>query len=389
LPPASPFAVDFLNLEWPLLLECCSLPLNSAKISALVGNPLSSESLLRLADDHGVLAHLAAAFAKVPDGRISAALLDALRSRHRRQVVFTLGMTAELLRVLQLLRQSGIGALAVKGPALSVRAFGDPAIRRFADLDLLVRQEHIALAAKSLCAAGYQSRIKPESIRAGRIPGEYFFWRPHTRIKLELHTELTFRHFPRPIPLESYFLRQTSLFLDGYAVPVLSAEHEFLLLAVHGAKDFWARLMWISDVAAMVHNDTGLDWSILRESAAEVGATRMLRMALLLSERMLGVRVPDQMSQEVASDSNCARLVAQIETWLPYAGYVIPSVAERALFRFRIGESAMAGARYLARLLFSPNEEDWSADDGIASSGLAQALRRPFRLAKKYRRPEP
>ena len=389
MPPVSPFGADFLNLEWPLLLECCSLPLNSAKISALVGTLRGSESLLRLADDHGVLAHLAAAFAKVPDGLISAALRDSLRSSHRRQVVFTLGMTAELLRVLQLLRQSGIAALAIKGPSLSVRAFGDPAMRRFADLDLLVRQEHMALAAQALCAAGYQSRIKPESIRAGKIPGEYLFWRLHTRINLELHTELTFRHFPRPIPLESYFLRQTSLFLDGYAVPVLSAEHEFLLLAVHGAKDFWARLMWISDVAAMVHNDRGLDWSILRESAAEVGATRMLRTALLLSERMLGVRVPDQMRQEVARDSNCARLVAQIETWLPYAGYVIPSVAERALFRFRIGESAMAGARYLARLLFSPSEEDWSADDGIGGTGLAQALRRPFRLAKKYRRPEP
>ena len=388
MPPASPFAADFLNLEWPLLLECCSLPLNSAKISVFIGNLRGSESLLRLADDHGVLAHLAAALTKVPDGRISAALLDSLHSRHRRQVVFTLGMSAELRRVLQLLRQSGIAALAIKGPALSVRAFGDPAIRRFADLDLLVRQEHMALAAKALCAAGYQSRIKPESIRAGRIPGEYLFWRPHTNQSRTAH-ELTFRHFPRPIPLESYFLRQTSLFLDGYAVPVLSAEHEFLLLAVHGAKDFWARLMWICDVAAMVRNDPGLDWSILRESAAEVGATTMLRMALLLSERVLGVRVPDQMNQEVARDSNCAHLVAQIETWLPYAGYVIPSVAERALFRFRIGDGAMAGARYLARLLFSPNEEDWSADDGIASSGLAQALRRPFRLAKKYRRPKP
>jgi len=389
LPLASPFAADFLNLEWPLLLECCSLPLNSTKISAFVGNLRGSESLLRLADDHGVLAHLAAAFAKVPDGRIPAALLDSLRSRHRRQVVFTLAMTAELLRVIPLLQQSGIGALAIKGPALSARAFGDPAMRRFADLDLLVRQEHMALAAKALCAAGYQSRIKPESIRAGKIPGEYLFWRPHTRIILELHTELTFRHFPRPIPLENYFLRQTSLFLDGYAVPVLAAEHEFLLLAVHGAKDFWARLMWVSDVAAMVHNCPELDWSILRESAAEVGATRMLRMALLLSERTLGVRVPDQMKQEVARDSGCARLVTQIETWLPYAGYVIPSVAQRALFRFRMGGSGMAGARYLARLLFSPSEEDWSADDGIAGTGLAQALRRPFRLAKKYRRPEP
>lgn len=385
---SSPYAADFLTSEWPLLLESCSPGRDPDRISTLaaVHHP---ESLLCLAEDHGVIGHLSTALASVPGLKIPATFLDSCRARYRLQLLTTLALTAELFRVIDLLNDSEIRSLAVKGPVLSVRAYGDQAVRRFADLDLLVRHKDIERASKVLCSAGYESRVAPGAIRAGKIPGEYRFRRPGTRIIIELHTERTFRHFPRPLPIESYFQHSASLLLDGHAVPILSAEDEFILIAIHGAKDFWERLIWVSDVAAMAHNHPELNWEAIRESAAEVGATRMLRMALLLAERTLGVRVPDQMNQEVARDSDCARLVTQIETWLPYAGYVIPSVAERALFRFRMGESAMAGAQYLARLLFSPSEEDWSADDGLAGSSLAQALRRPLRLAKKYRRREP
>jgi hypothetical protein len=41
----------------------------------------------------------------------------------------------------------------------------------------------------------------------------------------------------------------------------------------------------------------------------------------------------------------------------------------------------------LLRLTFSPTQEDWSAATGDKNSVEALAsLRRPFRLAKKYRR---
>ena len=143
--------------------------------------------------------------------------------------------------------------------------------------------------------------------------------------------------------------------------------------------------MWISDVGAMVHNRPELNWKKIRQAAAEVGAERMVRVALVLSERLLGVGVPEEMKNDVAGDSSRWRLADKIEKWLPYAGGAAPSIGERAWFRFRIRGNVFSGAAYLARLSFSTTEDDWAPAAG-ARPPFAEGLRRPFRLARKYRR---
>ncbi|HEY1424870.1 MAG TPA: nucleotidyltransferase family protein [Candidatus Acidoferrum sp.] len=378
-----------LRREWPLLLQCCSLPRDTQKIASLLSAVRDFDSLFRLADEHSVVAHLATALATVPDAPIPATLLSALRDRHRLQSLFTLTMAAELFRIRDRLDQSGIEFVVVKGPVLSLRAYGDPAARRYVDLDLLIRHDDNLRAAEALVRAGYVSQIPIEAIRAGKIPGEYLFRRPDTNIIFELHTEKTFRYCPLPLPIEKYLQTKTFLQLDGQAIPVLSLEDEFVLICIHGAKHFWERLMWISDVAAMVHRHPELDWKCIQQSAEEVGAARMVRLALLLADRLLHGPVPLPMKDEVARDSVSVRLAEQIETWLPFAGCAAPPVAQRAFFRFRVAGSGVAGARYLTRLSFSPTEEDWSSELDGTSRRFAEILRRPFRLAKKYRRPEP
>jgi hypothetical protein len=276
--------------------------------------------------------------------------------------------------------------VVVKGPVLSLRAYGDPAARRYVDLDMIVRHAEIGRAAEILTAAGYQSKVPGEAIRAGKVPGEYLFRRPGTQVIFELHTEKTFRYFPRPLPVEDYFARKTSLLLDGQPVPALSPEDEFVLICIHGAKHFWERLMWISDVAAMVHSRADLDWQLVRKAAEDVGASRMVRLALVLAKRVLRAAVPAAMRQEVTSDPACEGIAKQIESWLPYSGFAAPPFAGRALFRFQMRGGWLAGAGYLARLSVSTTEEDWAAGADGTATRIGEILRRPFRLARKYRR---
>ena len=112
----------------------------------------------------------------------------------------------------------------------------------------------------------------------------------------------------------------------------------------------------------------------------------MVRVALLLAERLLRVPIPAEMRREADADSGCLPIVKKIETWLPHAGQEPPQLVQRALFRLRMRGHLLDGARYLTRLSLSPTEEDWFADSDTPVTSLRESLRRPFRLAKKYRR---
>ena len=374
-----PVVSAFPSPEWPALLGFCSLPLVPSDSVFDVGK------LVGLAEAHGMVGQLAANLARhnIAHG---GSLENALRSAKRAQVLATMPLIAEMFRVVDILAAAKIEAAVVKGPVLAVRAFGDSSARQYGDVDFLLRSADIAWASEALVAAGFHPRIPAEAIRAKKTPGQYMFRRAGTRSLIELHSERTLRYFPRPVPIDHFFQRIAAISIDGRPIPALALEDEFVLISIHGAKHFWERLMWISDIAALVHRHTGIDWARVRQTAADVGAERMVRVALQLAEHLLRVPIPAEMKREVDGDSACLAIVKKIETWLPYAGQEPPQLVQRALFRFRMRGHLLGGARYLTRLSLSPTEEDWSAEPDARTTFLRESLQRPFRLAKKYRR---
>jgi hypothetical protein len=379
-----PFGNDFLGLEWPLLLECCSPRPDRERIRALLSRMPKWRELVALAAEHGVIAQLDAALRDVGESAIPEEIGASLRHHHRAQLMFTLSMTAEMFRLLEKFRAAGAEAIVVKGPVLSMRAYGDPGLRQYVDLDFLIRARDLLSATRALNESGYEGDVPLQAIEAGKIPGEYLFMRPGTRLLVELHTEHTFRYFPRPLPMEDFFARGTQVALDGNRVPALSAEDEFVLICIHGAKHFWERLMWVADVAAMAGGGTKLDWAIVIKSAEAVGAARMVNVALRLVQDLLHTEIPSEIRNSVEPDRGAVGICQRIKTWLPYAGFAPPSLPQRALFRMKMRGGIIAGPAYLLRLSLSPTEEDWVEGAENKRSWLWDAVQRPFRLLKKY-----
>lgn len=375
-----------LETEWPFLLDCCAPEGDSERQRRLQQRNPNWQLLFYLAEEHGVLSQLAVCVAKLEAGNVPAEILKNLQARYRAQLMFTLGMTSELFRLLELYRKADLETMMVKGPVLSVRAHGDPGLRQYVDLDLLVRHRDIENATILMEQAGYESDVAIEAIRAGKIPGEYLFRKPGTKLLVELHTEHTFRYFPKPLPLEKYFTNRTEVMVDGHGVPALSAEDEFVLICIHGAKHFWERLMWIADVAAMMKNARDLDWNKVRLSAKQVGAERMVNVAMRLSNDLLRAEIPEEMKALVANDKQAQRLSKEVQTWLPAAGFAPPSLPRRALFRVKMRGGLLAGLAYLFRLSVSPTEEDWVEGAEGKRSWIWDAASRPTRLIKKYGR---
>ena len=386
MPPSPPFDRNLIQNEWRFLLECASPIANPEKLSALLPS-VNWSRLLALAEDHGVMGHLTAALRKLGDNAVSASIRQTLVDRQREQIFYTLKLSAELFRILDQFASEKIAALVVKGPVLAMQAYGDPAMRSYGDLDLLVRQRDIRRATELMLAAGYQAAVPIAAVDSGKIPGQYLFSRPEAKLLVELHNDLTLRYFPRPLPLEKFFKRQIRVRLDAHDAPALCVEDELVLICIHGAKHFWERLIWIADVAALVTRQTNIDWRRVGESANEVGAERMLHTGLHLAKILLNTPLPAETMALVEADKQSARLAKQILHWLPSAGYAPPSLFERALFRLRMRGGFLSAPAYLLRLSLTPTEEDWQSGPDESHHGFLATLRRPFRLARKYARP--
>jgi hypothetical protein len=278
-----------------------------------------------------------------------------------------------------------LDALLVKGPTLALRAYGDTGARKYGDLDFLVRQKDILRATKLMISAGYKPEISVEALSAQKIPGQYVFVRIAAPLLVELHTERTMRYFPRGLPIEQFFARRQYVSVDGHQIPALAVEDELILICIHGAKHLWERLSLVADVAAFVDRQSSLNWERSFATARAVGAERMLDTGLLLASNLLGAVLSQNIRERLQADRSASRLAAKIATWLPSGGQAPPGLLARALYRMRMRGSAVSGLGYLLRLTFSPTQEDWSPGEENDRDGRFAALRRPVRLAKKYR----
>ena len=375
---------QFLYNEWPLLCACVSPYSSGERVSRALAGAFDWDVLLQLAEEHSVQGILAKRLQESQFAGVPPAAREKLQVRMRAQHLFTLSMTAELFRVLDDFAAAGIEALVIKGPVTSVVAHGDSSLRAFGDVDLLLRQKDIARASHRMQAQGFEADVPDSAIEARKVPGEYVFRRPVTNRMVEIHTEQTFRYYPNALPIDEIFRRKRTVSLEGREVPALGLADEVVFHCVHAAKDFWERLMWICDVAALANHHPELDWSAIQRSAADCGAARMLNVGLLLANRVLRSPLPPAIAGTIERDHACHQLCAEIEAWLPFGAGAPPSLAHRALYRVRISGGGFAGISYLLRLSLLPTEEDWKHGTQHGRSWLWGAVRRPFRLIRKY-----
>lgn len=385
LTPASLSDIRAFECEWAALCECVSHRHNTARFLKLISSA-DWPRLLLLAEEHGVIGRLAASLNDCNESTVPSEIKQALLERQRTQNFQTLRLTAELFRLLELFGAQGISTLVIKGPALAAQAYGDASLRSYGDIDLLVRQRDIRRATELLMASGYQAVVSLGAVDAGRIPGQYLFFKTDSKLLVELHNDLTLRYFPRPLLIEDFFARQIRVSLDAREIPAPSVEDHLVLVCVHGTKHFWERLSWIADVAGLVSRQPNMDWELTASSARSVEAEHLLHTGLLLATGVLHAELPETVSSSVRPDDVAAKLAASVLQWLPAAGYAPPGLFRRAVFRLRMRGSLFAAPAYLLRLSLSPTEEDWQVDGRLSRNHFLDAVRRPFRLARKYGR---
>ncbi|MHB8526215.1 MAG: nucleotidyltransferase domain-containing protein [Candidatus Acidiferrales bacterium] len=379
------------SAEIELLLLCARRTLGvaeSGRLAELVRNSLDWPLLLSLADENGLLPllqhHL---LLEVGPTKIPPEVLSELQARGRQNALRALFLTAELFRVLDEFHRRQIVALPYKGPVLAARAYGSPSLRQFDDLDIVAPQKSMPFVHEAMASLGYQARLPRERFLATArraVPGEYVFVHQVNGAMIEIHTELTLRHFPVPPDLEGMFFRSITVSVDGREVPAFAAEDLLLMLAVHGAKDFWARMVWVADVAEIVKQSANLDWESLLVAASKLKVTRMLNLGLSLAREIAGLALVPEIASRIQADAVVKRLTRQLGGCLLNGEALPDGVFSRSLYRISMTEGLLDGLRYWVRLTTAPAEEDWAMAELSTRLSKSYSVLRPIRLWKKY-----
>ena len=309
-----------------------------------------------------------------------------LRARYAENGRDALSRAAELRRLIGGMEGAGVRALAYKGPALAVRAYGHLAMRTYADLDLLVAPEDVEGAGRVLQEAGYVSahRLSPaQEAVFRRVDGDYPYHHPLTGALVELHCRVSSARFCVPLPTAALIGRARPVTIGGGEVPAPADDDLFLALCLHGAKHRWARLEWLTAAAALAVR-AKLDPEAILRRAATIGAGRTVLLALLLARDTLGMPLADAIHRAIAADPVLPALAAEARgTWFDPRADAHDTRANLR-FNFRLRDGAADRARFAARWLFTPSPEDWAwARLPDALSPLYRALR-PLRLGVRY-----
>ncbi|HEX5965238.1 MAG TPA: nucleotidyltransferase family protein [Pyrinomonadaceae bacterium] len=288
-------------------------------------------------------------------------------------------LTDELCRLIKLFADAGIEAIPYKGPILSLFAYDDLSLRRFVDLDVIVKKHDVARARDLLLADNY-ALAKPLSVEQQelllRTQHNLQFTKDNRRLIVELHWEVAPHLFASTVQGETLWQHLVAFNLNGMALKTFSVDDLLFSLCVHGSRHLWERLGWICDVAELISRRE-INWTALMDRAAKADSERMFLLGLHLAGTLLDAPLPPEIKHRCDEDKRLALLAANIVEHLFNGSEHIPATS-REIFKYNIGvrKSLTARARYLVHML-RPTDGDIAAH---SLPNFAYYLTRPFRL---------
>ncbi|MFZ3216341.1 MAG: nucleotidyltransferase family protein [Candidatus Acidiferrales bacterium] len=375
------------------LLVCCArtrlTPEGADKVRGIVAGPLDWDYLLWEAEENSITPLLERHLSAIAPGAAPPAAQEQLKRTSRANTVRCLYLTAELIHILRLFESREIPSIPYKGPVLAAQAYGDIALREFEDLDIILRQSDLPNAHEVISSLGYKPKydwILSPGASASLVPGEYNYRDEARRAMVELHTEITLRHFPVKPDLDDFMRKRAPVRVGERDVLTFAAEDSLPMLCIHGSKDFWERLSWIADVSELIRSHPALDWDRVARLAESLHATRMLHVGLALAALVIGAPLLPEVAARVSADRVAGQLAVEVHERLMSRPFQTLDAVGRLQFRRRMVAGYFDGWRYTLRLAVVPSEDDWQLVRLPHALAPLYVALRPLRLLQKYGR---
>jgi len=345
--------------EWSLLCAACSG--SREDLLSLLQKPIRWKLLFDLAARHGVQPLLSQALFGVAE-LIPAEEVRMLKERYQANLHKALFLSREFIRIVDRLSAEGIEVLPYKGLALAEAIYGDIALRQSGDIDLLIRTKDFRRIKEVVRQLGFTPHLKlSEAEQQAYLKSgyEWAFDGPAGRNLLEVQWDIQPRFYAVDFDMEGVFQRAVSTSVAGQSMKTPSTEDLYIILALHAAKHVWGRLIWLCDLARIGACRT-LNWNWIGAQALELGIVHIVRVTLLLAQRVLGTPISSPAEASLPGDKRAEELAEEIEFQI--ASETEYDVESLAYFRLmlRLRERSADQIRFVSRLLLTPGPGEWA-----------------------------
>jgi len=372
---------DMHHREFQLLLYCLTSQPNAARIKEAIQEDIGWQTLLELAQQHGVRPILrqslkSACWHSVPE-TIQLELDEFYRTNAQRNLL----LTGELLRLFGLFQDNGIPVAAIKGAILGESVYGDLSLREFSDLDIIVHEADVSKVEDILTPLGYQADFPDRDYRSAFLSyqGQYAFRNSQTGIAVDLHWRLSSNGEPFPLQSAEIWSRLGEATIAGRKIPTLGLDDLVLFSAGHGTKEGWRCLKWVCDFAEILRKHQDVDWVAVLGRAKRSNCSRSLQLAIVLASTLLDAPAPSGLVEEARNNLAVQQLADKAKLRM-----IAPEGELRA---FLHGLNTHDRLRHrllpIATLLTTRTVSDYRAMPLPKSLWSIYYFSRPFRLATK------
>ena len=372
--------------ENEVLLLCARgalTPPQRERLRALVTENLDWDYFYKLARRHAlaplVFAQLnQSARESVPPGPLQR-FRKAYQENAARNVIFA----DELTSVIKACAAADVDVIAFKGPALAVAAYGDLALRRFVDLDVMVQRADVPRAIEGLTARGYVSSKPLDSEQqALLIRTQHNLQFTRGRLMVELHWQVSSELFASTVTAEELWQNLETVRINQTEVKTLAINDLLFSLCVHGSRHIWQRLAWICDIDRLMATREDIDWCALIERARAAHAERMFLLGPALCARLLQTELPKTIDDAICNDAEIELIATEIHARLFDGDEPQPAgLAATFRYNYRIRSDWRSRLRYCRHML-DPTDSDVESIRLSRPLHFLYYLLRPFRLLK-------
>jgi len=354
--------------ELALAAACCRWPPSperDAVVRAAAGETIDWPRFAKVLARHRITA-LAWAGLTGAGIRPPVKVAEPLKAMTARETHRSLAMAAEVAKLQKACDAAGLPCAFVKGASLAALVYGDAGIKKSHDIDMLTTPQAAVAVRALLEDLGYRLTI-PSDLDAARFQilvdhdKEAGFVHATTRHMVDLHWRLLDQDWVLPGLDVNAATRRVNL--GGVSVRTLPDDSLFAYLCVHGAAHAWSRLKWSVDLNAFLSSRTPEVVEGLYHAAVAMGAGRAPALALILCQRLYGLKLAPTLAEALKRDTMAHALAGNAMACLGHAkgAEELPLPYSVPVFRIKLAQLfLMPGAGHLkrevARRMKSPDD---------------------------------